>query len=85
MHDFPFRAPRPLKASDSVSEFDCGVVSLWSALKIIATAANRTHIRTFSNWMLLGGRTLSRFTESESNQGHSIERPLCHARRLVDY
>lgn len=28
MHDFPFLTPRPLKPSDSVTEFDCGVEEL---------------------------------------------------------
>lgn len=63
MHDFPFLAPRPLKSSDSVSEFDCGVAEQNNYLQRHAYQAQagegaRTYL-SYSDTVLSGYYTLA--------------------------
>ena len=63
MHDFPFFTPRPLKSSDSVSEFDCGVEELNNYLHRHAYQAQtgegaRTYL-SYSGTVLSGYYTLA--------------------------
>ena len=63
MHDFPFFAPRPLKSSDSLSEFDCGVEELNGYLQRHAYQAQagegaRTYL-SYSDTVLSGYYTLA--------------------------
>jgi GNAT superfamily N-acetyltransferase len=63
MPDFPFLTPRPLKSSDAVSQFDCGVEELNNYLQKHAYQAQagegaRTYL-TYSDTVIAGYYTLA--------------------------